>query len=140
MTELTALADRQDIGEAFVRVRWSVPDEDRHQVDRDAIRRLFKDAAEVKLEGRVIPIVRTRAAGISRESGVAAKVQAWARATEALAEPLLDCLQALQCQAPDEIAAGVLNQHQKATVDFAAGDEVAKAEPEEPSKTLLELF
>jgi exonuclease SbcD len=138
MTELAALAERQDVAEAFVRVRWNVPDEDRHQVDRDAIQRLFKDAAEVKLEGRVIPVVRSRAAGISRESGIAAKVQAWAIATEALAEPLLNCLQTIQHQAPDEIAAGVLDQHQTATVNLPESDEGAKAEPEESSQSPLE--
>ena len=108
MVELAALAERQDIAEAFVRVRWNVPDEDRHQVDRNAIQQLLKNAAEIKLEGRVIPVVRTRAAGISREAGIAAKVQAWARATEAVAAPLLDCLQALQYRTPDEIAATAL--------------------------------
>jgi exonuclease SbcD len=138
MTELAALAERQDVAEAFVRVRWNVPDEDRHQIDRDAIQRLFKDAAEVKLEGRVIPVVRSRAAGISRESGIAAKVHAWAIATEALAEPLLNCLQTIQHQAPDEIAAGVLDQHQTATVNLPESDEGAKAEPEESSQSPLE--
>jgi exonuclease SbcD len=138
MTELTALVERQNVAEAFVRVRWNVPDEDRHQVDRDAIQRLFKDAAEVKLEGRVIPVVRTRAAGISRETSIAAKVQAWVRATDAHAEPLLDCLQALQCQTPDEIAASVLSPDQTESANLPDADEGAKTEPEAPSQSSLE--
>jgi hypothetical protein len=58
----------------------------------------------VKLEGRVIPVVRTRAAGISQEASIAAKIAVWARLTEARAEPLLACLEALQTRVPEEIA------------------------------------
>jgi hypothetical protein len=100
--------------------------------------RVFKDAAEVKLEGRVIPVVRTRAAGISRETSIAAKVQAWARATDAHAEPLLDCLQALQCQAPDEIATSVLRPNQTESANLPDADEGARTEPEAPSQSSLE--
>jgi exonuclease SbcD len=54
--------------------------------------------------------VRTRAAGISQTSTIAEKVRAWARATEARAEPLLECLEALQTRFPETIAADVLNR------------------------------
>jgi exonuclease SbcD len=50
----TAVA-QQDIAGAFVRVRWTVADEDRHQVDRAAIERLLDGAAETKLEGASCP-------------------------------------------------------------------------------------
>ena len=66
LEELQQLARTIDVTGAFVRVRWTVPEEDRHEVDRSAIQRIFGAAAEVKLEGRVIPVVRTRAAGISQ--------------------------------------------------------------------------
>ena len=105
----TAVAE-QGVDGAFVRVRWNVPDEDRHEIDRGAIGRLLKTAAEVKLEGRIVPVVRTRAAGISQASTIAEKVRAWARATEARAEPLLECLEALQTRFPETIAADVLNR------------------------------
>jgi exonuclease SbcD len=103
----TAVA-KQDIAGAFVRVRWTVADEDRHQVDRAAIERVLDGAAETKLEGRIVPVVRTRAAGISQLANLADKVRAWAQVTEAQGEPLLECLEALATQTPEQIADGLL--------------------------------
>jgi exonuclease SbcD len=105
---LRAAVAQQDIAGAFVRVRWTVADEDRHQVDRAAIERLLEGAAETKLEGRIVPVVRTRAAGISQLANLADKVRVWAQVTEARAEPLLACLQALASQEPEAIAERVL--------------------------------
>lgn len=93
---------------AFIRVRWTMPEEDRHQIDRAAMERVFGGAAGLKLECRVIPVTRARAAGISREATIAAKVRIWAKATEAKAEPLLGCLEALYMHTPEEIAATLL--------------------------------
>jgi exonuclease SbcD len=95
---------REDIDGAFVRVRWTVADEDRHEVNRAAIQKLLEGAAETKLEGRIVPVVRTRAAGISQLASLADKVRVWATSTEAKPQPLLDCLQALASQAPEAIA------------------------------------
>jgi exonuclease SbcD len=53
-------------------------------------------------------VVRTRAAGISQLANLADKVRAWAQVTEARAEPLLECLQALSSQEPEAIAERVL--------------------------------
>ena len=108
LEELQQIARTNDVTGAFVRVRWTMPEEDRHEVDRSAIQGIFGAAAEVKLEGRVIPVVRTRAAGISQEASIAAKIAIWARLTEAKAEPLLGCLEALQTRAPEEIAANIM--------------------------------
>jgi len=55
-----------------------------------------------------VPVVRTRAAGISQLANLADKVRAWAQVTEARAEPLLECLQALSSQEPEAIAERVL--------------------------------
>ena len=101
---LLEASKQEDIAGAFVRVRWSVPDEDRHAVDRDAIRKALEGAAEVKLEGRIVPVVRTRAAGISQLPSLADKVRAWAQATDAKPEPLLSCLQMLLSLTPESIA------------------------------------
>ena len=108
LDELQQFARANDVTGAFVRVRWTVPEEDRHEVDRSAIQGIFGAAAEVKLEGRVIPVVRTRAAGISQQSTIAAKIAVWASLTEARAEPLLGCLEALQTRPPEEIAANIM--------------------------------
>lgn len=122
----TAVAE-QRIDGAFVRVRWNVPDEDRHDVDRGAIERLLKAAAGVKLEGRIVPVIRTRAAGISQAATIADKVRTWAHATEAKAEPLLACLGALQSRSPEAIAADVLNRQAEPdkTPNTAVNDPVA---------------
>jgi exonuclease SbcD len=95
---------REDIDGAFGRVVWTVADEDRHEVNRAAIQKLLEGAAETKLEGRIVPVVRTRAAGISQLASLADKVRVWATSTEAKPQPLLDCLQALASQAPEAIA------------------------------------
>lgn len=108
LEEIRASARESGIDGAFVRVRWSMPEEDRHEVDRAAIEHILKNAAAVKLEGRVIPVVRTRAAGISQQASIAAKVQAWAIATEARAAPLLVCLATVQERMPEDIASDIL--------------------------------
>lgn len=105
---LRAAVSRQDIAGAFVRVRWTVADEDRHEVDRRAIERLLEGAAETKLEGRIVPVVRTRAAGISQLAHLADKLRAWAQVTEVRVEPLIACLQTLSGQEPEAIAERVL--------------------------------
>jgi exonuclease SbcD len=98
-----ALAER-DVAGACVRVRWTVADEDRHEVDRAAIRRELASAAEVTLEGRIVPVVRTRATGLSRMASLPDKVRAWAHATAARPEPLLQCLERIGLQTPEAIA------------------------------------
>ena len=114
LEELKARAQEAQVNGAFVRVRWNVPEEDRARVDRAAIAATLAGAADVKLEGRIIPVVRTRVAGISREASLSGKVLAWARATEADVTPLLACLEALQCKTPEEIAAEILEDTRQA--------------------------
>jgi exonuclease SbcD len=130
LDELRALAVQQRFDNSFVRVRWTVPDEDRHQIDRAAIRALFPTAAEVKLEGLVVPVVRTRAAGIAQVPTIAAKVNRWAEATEAKPAPLLECLEQLHARSPEEIARTILEQPVDTEDSFEAnaqqGDRVAR--------------
>lgn len=99
---------RQDITGASVRVRWTVAEEDRSAVDRDAIQRVLADAAETKLEGRIVPVVRTRMAGISQMARMEDKLRAWAQVSDINADPLLACLAALGEATPEDIAAGLL--------------------------------
>ena len=103
----TAIA-QQDVAGAHVRVRWTVADEDRHEVDRALIERELRCAAEVKLEGRIVPVVRTRADGISRAASLADKVRQWAQVTEAKPGPLLACLAQLEAETGEDIAERVL--------------------------------
>ncbi len=101
---LRAMLAVQDVVGAFVRVRWTVAEEDRHEVDRAAIQQELSEAVEVKLEGRIVPVVRTRAEGISRMANLSDKVRVWAQSTMAKPEPLLDCLARLGAQTPEAIA------------------------------------
>ncbi|MCK7502956.1 MAG: hypothetical protein MZV70_01860 [Desulfobacterales bacterium] len=73
-----------------------------------AIQRLLAGAAEVKLEGRIVPVVRTRAAGISKAGSVAQMLAAWAGTAEVHAKPLLDRLAQLSVSSPEEIAQAIV--------------------------------
>lgn len=106
--EVAAALKVQNVAGAHVRVRWTVADEDRHQVDREAIRRALQGAADVQLEGRVVPIVRSRAAGISRCGNLEGKVRTWCDVVGADSAPLLSCLTELACLDPAAIATSVL--------------------------------
>lgn len=124
--------EREGIAGAFVRVRWTVADEDRHEVDRAAMQALLAGAAEVKLEGRIVPVVRTRAAGISQLASLADKVRVWAQSLEAKPQPLLDCLQALASRTPEAIAERTLCGTAAPAADVVAESslpEDAEAEP-----------
>lgn len=100
----------QEVAGTFVRVRWNVAEEERHEIDRAAIQRLLDDAgaAECQLEGRIVPVQRSRAAGIAGLSGLPEKIQAWAAATEVRPDCLLGCLAALETRSPEEIARELL--------------------------------
>jgi exonuclease SbcD len=106
---LREVVAQQDIAGAFVRVRWTVAEEDRHEANRDAIQQALVLAAEVKLEGRIVPVVRTRAAGISQLTSLEEKVTAWAQATDVVAAPLLACLAELVGGEPNMVAERVLS-------------------------------
>jgi exonuclease SbcD len=100
---LRSVVEQQEVGGAFVRVRWVVAEEDRHEVDRAAILRLLAGAAEAKLEGRIVPVARSRAQGISRMASLDDKVRAWAAATGVNATPLLACLAKSIAAPPQDI-------------------------------------
>ncbi|MBY0238526.1 MAG: metallophosphatase family protein [Burkholderiaceae bacterium] len=109
--DLAVLADfahQHDLPGAWVRVRWCVPEETAHQVDRDAIAATLAGAAGIKLEGRVLPVSRSRAAGIARAADLRAQLLAWAAATSTDAAPLAACLDALEQHSPEAIAEQLL--------------------------------
>jgi len=110
LERIRRLVGEQAVAGAFVRVRWTVAEEDRHAVERSAIARLLADAgvAETRLEGRIVPVQRSRAAGIAGLAGLPDKVRAWAAAAEVRPDRLLACLAALQTRSPEEIARDLL--------------------------------
>jgi DNA repair protein SbcD/Mre11 len=88
---------------AFVRVRWNVAEEEQETVDRVAILAALAGAAEVKLEGRVIPVMRSRAEGISQAHSLGEKVRRWAEATGVEVNGLLARLERMEAADVDQI-------------------------------------
>ena len=108
LDQLREAVRAQELAGVSVRVRWTVADEDRREVDRGAMERALSGAADVQLEGRIVPVVRTRAPGISQLVSLADKVRAWATATDVHAPPLLQCLERVTTTDPGDIVAAVL--------------------------------
>ena len=105
---LRTAVEGQDLTGVAVRMRWTVADEDRHEIDRSAIQGILKSAAELKLEGRVVPVVRTRSPGIAQRPNLADKVRAWADCTEVRPEPLVACLEQIVGMEPMDIVSALI--------------------------------
>lgn len=108
MARLARLA--ADASDKYVRVRWQVDEEHRQAVDRDAIKALFSGAAGLKVESRVLPVVRSRAQGISLETTVEGKLARWCEIADVERGPVLDRLQLLATGDPADIAAEILSR------------------------------
>jgi DNA repair protein SbcD/Mre11 len=106
MERLAAIA--ADATDKFVRVRWQVDEEHRQSVDRDAVEALFAQAAGLKVEARILPVVRSRSQGISLETTVDRKIERWAEHANVHAAPLVERLQLLESGFVEAIAAAVL--------------------------------
>lgn len=106
MEELAAIA--ADANDKFVRVRWQVDEEHRQSVDRDAIAALFAQSAGLKVEARILPVVRSRSQGISLESTVDRKIERWCEHANVESAPLVERFQLLDTGDAEAIAAGVL--------------------------------
>lgn len=113
MKKLQEIAD--SAGGRFVRVRWQIDEEHRQLVDREAIAAMFASAAGLRIEARILPVVRSRAQGISLEMTVEGKVRRWCELTDIEPRPVVDCLQLLETGDAEAIAARVL-----ADIDTAA--------------------
>lgn len=86
---------------AWVRVRYTVDEEHRDAVDREALKAqlLAAGAAEVKIEPRINPIQRQRAAGIGAALTVADQVGRWCEITNTEKAPVLERLHQLEHRA-----------------------------------------
>lgn len=76
-----------------LRVRYAVDEEHRHSVDVDALKGLVGDRG--KVEGRVLPVQRQRAAGIGKTASLHDKVRQWCDIAGADPAPLLERLDLL---------------------------------------------
>lgn len=82
---------RRTCAGADVRFRYTIPQEEKHRIDRAALDADFMSAGarRVKIECQVIPVVRQRAAGISRLTTLPEKVQRWGDVTGQDIPPLV---------------------------------------------------
>lgn len=109
LEQLKAIA--ADVEGSFVRVRWQIDEENRDSVDRKAIAAIFNNAAEVKLEGRILPIVRSRAEGINQAMTLESKLTKWAETTNTPLNGLAERLQLLATKAPEDIVRDILSEN-----------------------------
>lgn len=65
-----------------VRIRYEIDEERATSVDKALIRELFAGAETVKIEARVLPVQRVRAAGIGRAATLAEKLGYWCTTTD----------------------------------------------------------
>jgi exonuclease SbcD len=98
---------------AFVRVRWDVAEEERETVDHAAIVAALAGAVEVKLEARVIPVLRSRVPGISQAHSLDEKLRRWAEATGVEADGIAARLARLESSDADEIAREIAREDQE---------------------------
>jgi exonuclease SbcD len=107
---LRAALVAQPVEGAWVRLRWSVPEEERNDVDRAAMRELLAGAAGVQFEGRILPVVRVRSGGIGQAGAMRDKVAAWAVVVGARPEPLWSCLDELAADETQRIVDAALSE------------------------------
>jgi exonuclease SbcD len=118
---LRAALVAQPVEGAWVRLRWSVPEEERNDVDRAALRELLAGAAGVQLEGRILPVVRVRSGGIGEAGAMRDKVAAWAGVVGARPEPLWSCLDELAADETQRIVDAALVEPEAAPAVDAQG-------------------
>jgi len=109
-----------------VRVRYTVPEEETARVDRARIEQLLGSALELKIEGRVIPVVRARAAGISQAQTLAEKLARYAALTRVKPAALAERLDLLLAHSPEDLVRQLLAAPVKAAGND--GRDVARAE------------
>lgn len=118
---LRAALIAQPVEGAWVRLRWSVPEEERNDADRAAMRELLAGAAGVQFEGRILPVVRVRSGGIGQAAAMRDKVAAWAGVVGARPEPLWSCLDALAADETQRIVDDALVELDAAAAVDAQG-------------------
>ena len=106
MEALAKVAREAPIG-AHVRIRYSVDEEHRTSVDKEAIAKLFGAHRECKIEGSINPVQRQRSAGISKVVDLNTQLVQWAALTESNAAPLIDRLALAQSSSVDAILAAM---------------------------------
>lgn len=120
LEQLRATTLPSGVAVPFVRVRWTVADEDRHVVDRAAVGCRWRVRKRSKLEGRIVPLAEVRAEGISQLGRLADKIRA-DRGFEGKAENAdsFEYLEMLAAHAPEQIVDSLLRLGTDANPVFA---------------------
>lgn len=101
MNDLAAKA--ANLAGAHVRIRYSIDEEHRGSVDKQAILAMFEGAAETKIEARINPVQRQRSAGIVNAVSAADRLRRWCEYTNSDAAPLLELLAAAEALDAEQI-------------------------------------
>lgn len=121
-----AICMARDCQGAHVRLRYVIPEEERHTVDRAKLEALFTGASLVKIEAQVLPKQRVRAAGISRAETLPEKVVKWADCVgETVPDRVLALASVIEGQDADELLAmaqAAVSGVQPVVVDVLAAD------------------
>lgn len=115
-----------DVTGKKVRVRYVVDVEHRHVVSDDAIRAALVGALEVKIEPRILPVLRTRAAGMSDANTDADKLQMWMTVTHTDSPQLLHCLATLATSDPESVAKALMERAMQSAKQNAAATQNVK--------------
>lgn len=97
--DMAVVASRlPDMAGAFVRLRYQIDEEHRAVVDRKALEEMVyaAGAEDVKIEGRINPVVRSRAPGIVATPTIADKLKRYCQLSDIPADPLLPLLAMLE--------------------------------------------
>jgi exonuclease SbcD len=119
---------------AFVRVVYSVDEESRSAIDRDAVLAILRDAADVQIVGYTNYVERQRAAGISTEPSIHSKLKKWCELTKTVFDPLEHRVNQLLNQTPQEIVQatmkGIYEIKNTGLVGHDSSNDVVRCEPE----------
>jgi exonuclease SbcD len=97
-----------DCAGAHVRIRYCVDEEHRGSIDKPAIVKMFEEANELSIEGRVNPIQRSRSEGMNRATSLTEKLEKWCDVTQSDKPPLVSRLADLEAYDTDEIVGAKL--------------------------------
>jgi exonuclease SbcD len=128
---------------AFVRIRYEVDAEYAGTVNRDLIRATLAQAgaADVQIEGKTLVVERVRAAGISQEQSLDAKLTKWASASgnDAIVSSLVEGLNMLTDGSEIDVLMERIARMVEERLSAAPDDAAQPAEEEAPESMTQEM-
>ena len=115
---------------AYVRVRYEVDEEFAKTVDRNAIREILAGAAEVKIEGSILTVQRTRCAGISTLPSVQERYLKWCDISNTPTDGLIERIALIQALEPEDIASDFAKRNRRQSDQVVNQSSVIAKQPE----------